>query len=239
VKWALEAGYPAVDTAALYGNEAEVGKIVNSGIVAREDVFVTSKVWVSDLSYEGAKAAFETSMEKLGFDYVDLYLIHWPVGDWQGAWRALEEIYQTDRLRAIGVSNFLPHHLDELLSFATVPPVTNQVEYHPYLQSPALKTYCHEKNIVLTAWAPIMKGRVNDVPELAEIGNKYGKTGVHVTLRWMLQTDVITIPKSARHERIVSNAEIFDFELTDEEIGVINSLDRDDRIGPHPDQWGQ
>ncbi|MAS32903.1 MAG: aldo/keto reductase [Anaerolineaceae bacterium] len=239
VQWALEAGYRAVDTAALYGNEAEVGKIVRSGIVPREDVFVTSKVWVNNLSYEGTKAAFDESMSKLGLDYVDLYLIHWPVNDWQGAWRALEEISKTDRVRAIGVSNFLPHHLQELLEMAEVPPAVNQVEFHPYLQQPDLQAFCRENNIALTAWAPIMKGRVLDVPELVSIGEKYGKTAVQVTLRWMLQIDVITIPKSAKQERIVDNANIFDFELTDAEVETINGLDRNDRIGPHPDRFGQ
>ncbi|MBZ0297812.1 MAG: aldo/keto reductase [Anaerolineae bacterium] len=239
VRWALEAGYRAVDTAALYGNEAEVGKIVRSGLVPRENVFVTSKVWVNNLSYEGTKAAFEDSMERLGMDYVDLYLIHWPVNDWQGSWRALEEIYRTGRAKAIGVSNFLQHHLEALLDMAEVPPAVNQIEYHPYLQQPDLRTFCRDHNIALTAWAPIMKGRVLDVPVLNEIGEKYGKTAVHVTLRWMLQTDVITIPKSAHKERIYSNAEIFDFELSDDDIEAINALDCNDRIGPHPDHFGE
>ncbi len=237
VRWALEAGYRAVDTAALYRNEAEVGKIVRSGIVPREQVFVTSKVWVDDLSYEGAKAAFDTSMSRLGLDYVDLYLIHWPVNDWQGAWRALEEVYQSGRAKAIGVSNFLEHHLEALLKLAEVRPAVNQIEFHPYLQQPDLQAFCRENDIAITAWAPIMKGRVMDVPTLVQIGEKYGKSAVHVTLRWMLQTDIITIPKSAKRERIISNADIFDFELSDEDIQAINALDRNDRIGAHPDRF--
>jgi methylglyoxal/glyoxal reductase len=239
VRWALEAGYRAVDTAALYRNEAEVGKIVNAGIVPREDVFVTSKVWVDNLSYEGTKAAFDESMSKLGLDYVDLYLVHWPVNDWKGAWKALEEIYKTDRVRAIGVSNFLEHHLDELLDMAEVPPAVNQIEFHPYLQQPNLQAYCRDKNIALTAWAPIMKGRVMEVPTLVEIGEKYGKSAVQVTLRWMLQIGVITIPKSARKERIADNANIYDFELADAEIQAINALDKNERIGPNPDSFGK
>jgi diketogulonate reductase-like aldo/keto reductase len=241
VKWALEDGYRAVDTAALYQNEAEVGKIVNSGIVPRDQVFVTSKVWVDNLSYEGTKRAFEESMQKLNLDYVDLYLVHWPVNDWQGAWRALEEIYETQsgRVRAIGVSNFLEHHLEELFSIAKIRPAVNQVEFHPYLQQPNLQKFCRDNKIALTAWAPIMKGRVQDVPTLIEIGEKYGKSAVQVTLRWMLQIGVITIPKSAKQERIESNADLYDFELTDDEIQSINALDRDERIGTHPDQFGK
>jgi diketogulonate reductase-like aldo/keto reductase len=239
VRWALQAGYRAVDTAALYGNEAEVGRVVRSGIVPRESVFVTSKVWVSDLSYEGTRKGFDDSMTKLGLDIVDLYLIHWPVNDWQGAWRALEEIYRAGRARAIGVSNFLPHHLQALLDMAEVPPAVNQVEFHPYLQQPDLQAFCRAHQIALTAWAPIMKGRVNEVPTLIEIGQKYGKTPVHVSLRWMLQLGIITIPKSARRERIISNADVFDFELTADEIETINGLDRNERIGPHPDRFGQ
>ena len=239
VRWALEAGYRAIDTAALYRNEAEVGKIVRSGVVPREDVFVTSKVWVDNLSYDGTKAAFERSMERLGLDYVDLYLVHWPVNDWKGAWRALEEIYQTGRTRAIGVSNFLQHHLEELFEIAEVRPAVNQFEFHPYLQQPELQTFCRENNIAITAWAPIMKGRVLQVPALVEIGEKYGKTAVQVTLRWMLQLGIITIPKSAKKERIEANADIFDFELTGEEVQTINLLDKNERIGSHPDRFGQ
>lgn len=239
VRWALEAGYRAVDTAALYANEAEVGKIVRSGIVPRDDVFVTSKVWVDDLSYEGTKKAFDASMERLGFDTIDLYLIHWPVNDWQGAWRALEEIYESGRVRAIGVSNFLQHHLEELLELATIQPVMNQVELHPRLQLADLRAFCHEHDIEVTCWAPLMKGRVLDVPELVQIGEQHGKNAIHVTLRWMLQVGLITIPKSAKKAHIESNADIFDFELSEAEIETINGLDRNDRIGIHPDEFGK
>jgi methylglyoxal/glyoxal reductase len=239
VRWALEAGYPAIDTAALYRNEAEVGKIVRSGIVPRDEVFVTSKVWVDDLSYDGAKAAFNDSLEKLGFDYVDLYLIHWPFNDWQGAWRALEDAYKDGRARAIGVSNFMQHHLTELMNLAEIKPMVNQYECHPRLQQPDLLKFCHDNDIHVTAWAPIMKGRVLDMPEIVNIGEKHGKPAVHVTLRWLLQLGVIVIPKSARQERIQTNADVFDFELTDEEMQIMATLNTGERTGPHPDEFGK
>ena len=239
VRWALEAGYRAIDTAAAYGNEAEVGRVVRSGLVPREEIFVTSKIATGDLSYDKTKAAFDESMTRLGLDYVDLMLIHWPVNDWPGAWRALEEVYKTGRVRAIGVSNFLQHHLETLFENAEITPAVNQFEFHPYLQQPDLQAFCRQHNIAITAWAPIMKGRVVDVPALVEIGDKYGKSAVQVTLRWMLQIDILTIPKSARKERILSNADIFDFELSDEDIQTINALDKEERIGTHPDKIGK
>jgi len=238
VKWALENGYIHVDTAALYANEREVGSIVKSGIVPREKVFVTSKVWTDNLSYEGAKRAFDESMEKLGFDYLDLYLIHWPVNDWQGAWRAMEEIYQSGRVKAIGVSNFMQHHLEELFNLSDIKPVVNQYEMHPYLQQKDLLQFCQSNDIAVTAWAPIMKARVLDVPELVAIGEKYGKSAVHVSLRWLLQLGVIAIPKSVNQNRIIDNADVYDFELSDDDMETINSLDRNERLGPHPDSFG-
>jgi diketogulonate reductase-like aldo/keto reductase len=237
VRYALEAGYIHIDTAALYANEREVGKIVQSGIIPREKIFVTSKVWTDKLSYTGAKQAFNETMAKLGFDYLDLYLIHWPVNDWQGAWRAMEEIYKDGRVRAIGVSNFLQHHLETLFDFAGIRPTVNQYEMHPYLQQASLREFCEENDIAVTAWAPIMKGDVLKVPELIEIGEKYSKTAVHVSLRWLLQLGVIAIPKSVHQNRIIDNADIFDFELSDDDMTVINSLDKDNRVGPHPDSF--
>ena len=237
VRYALEAGYRHVDTAAVYGNEREVGKTVNAGIVARETVFVTSKVWTTNLSYDGAKRAFDETMAKLGFDYLDLYLIHWPTSDWQGAWRALEELYEEGRVKAIGVSNFLPHHLNELLQICTVRPAVNQYEMHPYLQQPELRNLCQENEIAVTAWAPIMKGRVLNVPELVAIGEKCGKSAVQVTLRWLLQLGVIAIPKSVNQQRIEANADLYDFELSDDDMAAINTLDQGERVGPHPDTF--
>jgi diketogulonate reductase-like aldo/keto reductase len=237
VQYALEGGYRQVDTAAVYGNEREVGKVVNSGLIPREQVFVTSKLWTSNLSYNGAKLGFNETMDKLGFSYLDLYLIHWPTNDWKGAWRAMEELYQEGRVKAIGVSNFLEHHLNELLQDCSIPPAANQYEMHPYLQQPNLRTLCHANDIAVTAWAPIMKGRVLDVPELVALGEKYGKSAVQVTLRWLLQLDVIAIPKSVNNGRIQANADVYDFELSEDDMAIINGLDKSERIGPHPDTF--
>lgn len=239
VRYALEANYRHIDTAAAYKNEREVGNIVNAGIVPRDEIFVTSKLWISNLSYEGAKNGFNQTMDALGLDYLDLYLIHWPRNDWQGAWRAMEEFYKEGRIKAIGVSNFLAHHLDELLENCTVRPTVNQYEMHPYLQQPELRKLCHDNDIAITAWAPIMKGRVFDVPELVAIGEKHNKSAVQVTLRWLLQLGVIAIPKSVNQNRIEANSNLYDFELGADDMETINSLDKGERIGPHPDTFGK
>lgn len=236
VQWALARGYRHVDTAALYGNEEGVGAAIRAGEVPRRDVFVTTKVWNSEQGYDKTMAAFEKSLERLGFDYVDLYLIHWPVpGKYKDTWRALEAIYDSGRAKAIGVSNFLEHHLDDLLQSADVVPAVDQVEFHPYLQQPSLQAYCRRHDIQLEAWSPIMKGRVVSVPELVEIGEKYGKNAVQVTLRWMLQKKIVTIPKSSKKQRIEHNADVFDFKLSAEDVACIDELDRGERIGPDPD----
>lgn len=237
IRWALEAGYRAVDTASLYGNEVDVGKVIRAGIRPRDELFITSKAWTNELSYNGAHTAFNASLERLGLDVLDLYLIHWPVNDWQGAWKAFEELYESGRARAIGVSNFMPHHIKELLTFAKFKPVVNQIELHPALQQRAVQDYCRTHEIIITAWRPIMKGRVLEMPELVAIGEKYGKSAVQVTLRWLLQVDIIAIPKSATQKHIISNAELFDFELSAEDIQIIEGLDRDERLGLHPDRF--
>lgn len=237
IGYALQAGYRHIDTAAVYGNEREVGNVVNADIVPRENIFVTSKLWIPNLSYDRAKQAFDETMDKLGFDYLDLYLIHWPTNDWKGAWRALEELYQEGRVKSIGVSNFLEHHLNELLEDCTIRPAVNQYEMHPYLQQPNLRKLCQDSEIFVTAWAPIMKGRVLAVPELVAIGEKYNKNAVQVTLRWLLQLGVIAIPKSVNKNRIESNADVYDFKLSAEDMAMISSLDKDERVGPHPDTF--
>lgn len=236
VAWALEAGYRHIDTAMIYQNEASVGRAVAATGIPREKVFVTTKVWNSDQGYDSTFRAFQCSLDLLGMDYVYLYLIHWPVkGKFVDTWRALEKIYEEGRAKAIGVSNFLVHHLEELLDSALVRPMVNQVEFHPRLQQPELLEFDNRQGIIHEAWSPIMKGKVNDVPEIQTIARRLGKTPVQVTLRWELQKGIVTIPKSVKQERILANAQVFDFALGPEDMSVMDGLDREERVGPHPD----
>ena len=238
VKWALDAGYRCIDTAAIYKNEEGVGiAIANSGF-EREDIFITTKLWNSDQRSGNIRSAFDRSLKKLNLDYVDLYLIHWAVnGKFNFAWEELTKLLREGQAKAIGVSNFMVHHLEELLSKTDVVPAVNQVEYHPYLVQPALKSFCKSKNIKLQAWSPLMQGGIMKVQELMEMGKKYGKNAAQIVLRWNLQSNVLTIPKSANHDRIKSNADIFDFELSDADMQAIDNLDRSQRIGPDPDNF--
>jgi diketogulonate reductase-like aldo/keto reductase len=240
VRRALELGYRHVDTASIYGNERGVGKAVRDSGVPREQVFVTTKVW-NDEQRAGPDAvlrAFDESLRRLGFDYVDLYLIHWPVkGKYRQAWRVLETIYSTGRARAIGVSNFLVHHLEDVLSDAQVRPMVNQVEFHPRLQQPQLADLCRRQGIVEEAWSPLMKGKVAGIPQLRELAAQYGRTEAQVVLRWDLQRGIVTIPKSVRRERLAENAELFDFELAPDDMAAIDALDRGERLGADPDNF--
>ncbi len=238
VTWALEAGYRAIDTAKVYANEAGVGKAIRASSVPREDIFVTTKVWNSDQGHDSTLRAFDTSLGELGLDYVDLYLVHWPVkGKYEETWKAVEQLYRDGRVKAIGVSNFLIHHLKDVLDSGSIVPMVNQVEFHPRLQQPALQAFCAEHGVQLEAWSPIMKGRVMEIPELQAIGRNHGKNPVQVTLRWLLQKSIVAIPKSSRQERIVSNANIFDFSLSEDEMAQIESLDQGVRVGPDPDNF--
>ncbi|MEM8484551.1 MAG: aldo/keto reductase [Bacteroidota bacterium] len=238
IRWAIEAGYKSIDTAKVYANEAGVGQAIRESGVAREDVFVTTKVWNSDQGYDQTMRAYEKSLEELGLSYVDLYLVHWPVkGKYVDSWRALETLYNEGRVRAIGVSNFLVHHLKDVMDAGTIVPMVNQVEFHPRLQQPELQSFCKDNGVQLEAWSPIMKGRVLDIPELVALGEKYGKNAVQVTLRWMYQKDIVSIPKSVKQARIVSNADIFDFELSSEDMQQVDLLDQGIRVGPDPDNF--
>ncbi|WP_371068883.1 aldo/keto reductase [Sediminibacillus sp. JSM 1682029] len=242
VKTAITEGYRSIDTAAIYGNETGVGEGIREGIQAagirREDLFVTSKVWNDGLDYDGTVQAFETSLEKLGLDYLDLYLIHWPgKGKYKQAWNALEELYKKGRIRAIGVSNFQVHHLEELMKDAAIKPAINQVERHPKLTQSDLLTYCQQHGIQLEAWSPLMQGQILDNPVLREIAAKYDKSPAQVILRWDLQQKIVLIPKSTKAHRIKENANLFDFELTKEDIEQIDNLNEDHRVGPDPDTF--
>ncbi len=235
VQSALEVGYRLIDTAAMYGNEAGVGAAVRASGVPREDVFIATKVWNSDQGYDTTLRAFERSLSQLGLGQVDLYLVHWPVkGRTKETWRALERIYGEGRARAIGVCNFKVHHLEELLQYAEVAPMVNQVECHPFLAQREVLAYCQGHEIRLEAWAPLVRGRL-DHPVLLEVAARHSKTPAQVVLRWNLQRGVVTIPKSARPERIAENAKLFDFELSAQDMAQIDALDEERRIGPDPD----
>lgn len=237
VQAAIEAGYRSIDTAAAYQNEVGTGAGIRAGGVARDQLFVTTKIWNADQGYEAALAAFQSSLDKLEMEYVDLLLIHWPVKDkYKDTWRALEKIYSEGKARAIGVSNFQIHHLQDLLESSEVVPMVNQVEYHPLLTQVELLAFCREHNIRLTAWSPLMQGNL-DIPLLAEIGEKYGKSPAQIVLRWDLQTGVVTIPKTTTPARLIENADVFDFQLTEEEVARISALNRDQRFGPDPDNF--
>lgn len=240
VRWALEAGYRHIDTAAAYNNETGVGKAIRESGVARKDIFLTTKLWNGSQREGNQREAFEKSLERLDTDYVDLYLIHWPVKEkFCESWKIMEELYEQGRIRAIGVSNFLEHHLEELLKVAKIVPAVNQVECHPYLSQEPLVKKCEQLGIAFEAWSPIGGGK-NDLPshpELIAIGKQYGKSAVQVMLRWEVQRGIITIPKSVNRERIAQNIDIFDFELSEQDMQRIAALNRDERVGSHPDTF--
>lgn len=238
VNWALEAGYRHIDTASIYKNERGVGRAVRSAGIERDQLFLVSKVWNSDQGYKQTLQAFEESLERLGTDYLDLYLVHWPVrAKYRDTWRALEELYEAERVRAIGVSNFLRHHLEDLQATARILPMVNQMEFHPYLIQQDLLDYCGTYGIQYEAWSPLMQGKILDVEELSQLAAKYGKTIAQVVLRWDLQKGVVTIPKSSRKDRILSNAQLFDFELAEGDMALLEALDRKQRFGPDPDTF--
>jgi diketogulonate reductase-like aldo/keto reductase len=237
-KDALAAGYIHIDTASLYRNERGVGQAVASSGVPRKEIFVTSKVWNSNQGYDGTLRAFEKSLKLLGFDYLDLYLVHWPVkGKYIETWKALEHLYAEGRVRAIGVSNFLRHHLEDLLAHCETVPMVNQMEFHPRLVQQKLIDYCSSHKIQYEAWSPLMQGKIFNIHELQVLASKYGKNVAQIVLRWNLQKGVVTIPKSVHRERIVSNAQIFDFEITVEDMLAIDGLDKNERVGADPNNF--
>lgn len=224
---ALEVGYRLIDTAAAYGNEEAVGRAIARSGLPREDVFVTTKLWIQDAGFEPAKEAFERSMDRLDLEYLDLYLIHQPFGDYYGAWRAMEELYAAGRTRAIGVSNFHPDRLVDLILHNDVTPAVNQVETHVFHQRVADQEVMREYGVQIESWGPFAEGR-NDIftnQVLAAVAEAHGKTVAQVMLRWLVQRDVVAIPKSVRQERMAENFHIFDFALTDAEMQQIAALD--------------
>ncbi len=237
VRTALDTGYRSIDTAALYGNEVSVGQAVRDSGIPREEVFITTKVWNDDQRQGRVKQAFEESLKRLGMDYVDLYLVHWPVPEaYVRTWAVMQEIYQSGKARAIGVSNHLIHHLQAILTPGALTPAVNQVEFHPLLQSRRLHAFCRQHGIQLEAWAPLMKGSALANPVILEIASRHGKSAAQVVIRWELQKEVVTIPKSVHKERILENGDVFDFALDTEEMHSIDDLDQDNRIGVHPDR---
>ena len=238
VKEALNHGYRHIDTAAIYNNEEGVGKGVQESNVDRKDIFLVSKVWNTDQGYDATLKAFDASLERLGTDYLDLYLIHWPKGDLsKETWKALEKLYKEKRVRAIGVSNFLQHHLEDLLTSAEIVPMVNQMEFHPYLVQQDLIDFCKSKGIQYEAWSPLMQGNIFDLDIMKNLASKYNKTIAQVVLRWDLQKGVVTIPKSSKKERIIANSDLFDFELSEEDVQLLDGLDKGKRFGPDPDNF--
>ncbi|MFB9758392.1 aldo/keto reductase [Ectobacillus funiculus] len=238
VKTAIQNGYRSIDTAALYGNEEGVGQAIKESGVPRQELFITTKVWNSDQGYDSTLQAFETSLNKLGLDYLDLYLIHWPGKDkYKETWKALEKLYKDGRVRAIGVSNFKIHHLEDLMSSAEIKPMINQVEYHPHLTQKELLSFCQREGIQLEAWSPLKQGQLLSDPIINNLAEKYRKSSAQIILRWDLQNKVVTIPKSIKEQRIIENANIFDFELSAEDMEEIDGLNKDERVGPDPDTF--
>ncbi|WP_369031264.1 MULTISPECIES: aldo/keto reductase [Streptomyces] len=238
VATALETGYRSIDTAAIYGNEEGTGKAIAASGVPREDLFVTTKLWNGDQGYESTLRAFDTSLEKLGLEYVDLYLIHWPQpakGRFVDTYKAFEKLAVDGRAKAIGVSNFLPEHLDRLLAETSVIPAVNQIELHPHLQQHAAREYHAEQGIATEAWSPLGSGKgLLEVPAIVAIAQKHGRTPAQIVLRWHLQLGNVVIPKSVTPSRIKENIEVFDFSLDTEDLAAISALNEDRRLGPDP-----
>ena len=239
VTTALEAGYRLIDTAAAYGNEAGVGRALKASGLPRKEIFVTTKLWNAHHAYEDALAAFDESLDKLDCGYIDLYLIHWPLpmeGKFTQAWKALEHLYESERVRAIGISNFKPHHLEVLLREARTVPAVNQIELHPLFQQKETRAACAAHNIAVESYSPLMRaGEALEHPVLVDLANRHGTTPAQVILRWHVQSGFIVIPKSVKPERIRENIALFDFALSETDLRAIDGMDREQRIGADPD----
>lgn len=243
VTTAFEVGYRSIDTAKVYGNERGVGEAIAKSNIPREEMFITTKVWNTDQGYESTLKAFDRSLEKLGLDYIDLYLIHWPTPKFDNyieTYKALEKLYHDGRVKAIGVCNFQIEHLERLLAECDIVPTVNQVECHPYLQQEALKAFCKKNNIYFESWSPLYQGGLLlEDKVVQDIAVKHDKTAAQVILRWHVQEDSIVIPKSATPSRIEANFDIFDFELSVEDMKTLATLNRDERKGPDPNEMNK
>lgn len=238
VQMAVDAGYRSIDTAAMYQNEKAIGQAIRESGIDRENFFITTKVWNNAQGYEQTLRAFEESRNQLGLDYVDLYLIHWPVKDkYIDTWKALEHLYEQGEVKAIGVCNFQIHHLESLMAACKVAPMVNQFECHPLLSQKELIRYCKEHQIQPEAWRPLMKGNHLNHPEILMLADQYGKTAAQIILRWHLQNGVVVIPKSSNEARIRENAHIFDFTLSHEDMLRIDGLNQNHRTGADPDNF--
>ncbi len=235
VRYALTAGYRHIDTAAIYKNEQGVGKALAETTIPRSELYITTKLWNDDIRSGNARAALQQSLEKLGLEYVDLYLLHWPVEGGIAAWRTMEQMQSEGLIRSIGLSNYMPEHIAELVAETDVVPAVNQIEFHPYNQQQDVLDACAKLDVVITAWSPLMQGKFMQESLFSEIARSYNKTAAQVLLRWDIQRGVVTIPKSVHKSRIEENYNVFDFSLTEREMEQINALDRKDgRFGPDP-----
>ncbi len=238
VHWALEAGYRHIDTASIYDNEKGVGKAVLETSIDRKDLFIVSKVWNSDQGFDSTLKAYDESLKRLNLDYLDLYLVHWPVkGKYIETWKALEKLYNEGRVRAIGVSNFMKHHLDNLIENSKIVPMVNQMEYHPKLTQNDLRNHCKNLKIQYEAWSPLMQGKIFANEILKSMALKYNKSIAQLVIRWNIQNNVVTIPKSVNKTRIIENYQVFDFMLSSTDMELINALDENYRVGPDPDNF--
>lgn len=234
VKCALQAGYRQIDTAAFYGNEEAIGKALKESNVPREEIFLVTKLWNDDHGYYNTIKSFNESLKRLNVDYLDLYLIHWPNKLNTETWKAFEDLYEQGKVKAIGVCNFKKEHLDELMKNARIMPMVNQIEIHPHLSQKEIIKYCNEKKIQVVGWCPLMRGGIFSIPLMKELSEKYNKNIAQITLRWHLQNGVIAIPKSSKLERIKDNFDIFDFEISKEDMIKIDNLNKDESISPPP-----
>lgn len=238
VKSALNIGYRHIDTAAAYKNEAGVGAGIRESGIPREEIFVTTKVWNTEQGYSATLKAFDASLNRLGLDYLDLYLIHWPVaGKYTDTWKALETLYNQKKVRAIGVSNFLKHHLKDVLEMCEIVPMVNQMEFHPHVVQQDLIDFCTQNSIQYESWSPFMQGKLFELDICTNLADKYGKSAAQIILRWNLQKGVVAIPKSVHPKRIQSNAAIFDFELSKADIAFLDGKENGQRTGPDPDNF--